>query len=120
MDPISSKLSKLQHLFSYVDLILIFFSAIILAFNICTFKQNAKPSVLNYLKYVAYRWLSYSRRLIGPIFLVYLMPLFGDGPIWHYYEQIYSNPCKHNLLPSFLFYSNYVDSLDEVVSGFKT
>lgn len=71
---------------------------------------------MNYLKFVANRYLSYIRRLVGPIFLVYLMPLLGDGPIWHYYKQIYTTPCQKNILPSLLFYSNFANSLDEVVS----
>lgn len=44
------------------------------------------------------------------------MPLAGDGPMWHYFEKIYSEPCKNNLLPTFLYYSNYASSMDEVVS----
>lgn len=91
------------------------FSAIILAFNICAQKKTLKPSLVNYLKYAANRWFSYARRLIGPIFLVYLLPMLGDGPIWHYFEEIYSQPCKNNLLASFFFYSNFANSLDDVV-----
>ena len=90
-------------------------SAIILAYNICAAKQTVKPSAVNYLKYAANRWLSYIRRLIGPIFLVYLMPLLGDGPIWHYFDKIYTEPCRNNLWASIFFYSNYANSLDDVV-----
>lgn len=45
------------------------------------------------------------------------MPLLGDGPIWHYYKQIYTTPCQNNILPSLLFYSNFANSLDDVVSA---
>ncbi|KAI2798959.1 hypothetical protein BLOT_012578 [Blomia tropicalis] len=89
-------------------------SGIILAYNICAYKQASKLSATFYIKFVVNRWFSYARRLIGPILLVYLIPLIGDGPFWHYYEQIYSDPCKYNLLPTFLFYSNYASSLDQV------
>lgn len=91
-------------------------SSIILAYNICAHKSTIKPTLINYLKFAANRYLSYIRRLVGPIFLVYLMPLLGDGPIWHYYKQIYTGPCKDNILPSLLFYSNFASSLDDVVS----
>lgn len=57
-----------------------------------------------------------SRRLVGPILVVYLLPLFGDGPIWHYFEKLHTQPCYDSVLPNFLFYNNYADSLDEVVS----
>lgn len=88
--------------------------SIILAYNICAHKSTIKPTLINYLKFAANRYLSYIRRLVGPIFLVYLMPLLGDGPIWHYYKQIYTGPCKDNILPSLLFYSNFASSLDDV------
>lgn len=88
-----------------------------LAYNICSYKQFIKPSLFNYIKFVLNRWLSLTRRLIGPILVVYLLPLFGEGPIFHYFEQLHSAPCKNNLLPTFLFYSNYANSVDEVVSG---
>ena len=78
-------------------------------------KTIFKLTFVNYLKYIANRWLSYARRLIGPILLIYLLPLAGNGPIWHYFEQLYAMPCKQNFLPSFLFTSNYASKLDDVV-----
>lgn len=95
-------------------------SSIILAYNLCTYRQFVKPSLVNYLKYVAHRWLSMCRRLVGPILVVYLLPLFGDGPIWHYFEQLHTVPCQNNLLSNLLFYNNYADSLDQVVSVFPS
>ena len=94
------------------------FSAIMLAYNICAYKPHIKPTFGNYLKYVLNRYLSLVRRVIGPILLVYLMPLVGDGPIWHYFSDLYSEPCKNNLLPTLFFYNNYADSFDQVVSDY--
>ncbi|XP_027204153.2 nose resistant to fluoxetine protein 6-like [Dermatophagoides pteronyssinus] len=89
-------------------------SAIILAFNICGQKSQIKPSFINYVKFVLNRYLSIIRKLIGPILLIYLMPLLGDGPIWHYFTPLYVEPCQNNLWKTLLLINNYESSFEKV------
>ncbi|OTF69940.1 hypothetical protein BLA29_010520, partial [Euroglyphus maynei] len=89
--------------------------AIILSYNICGQKSQIKPTIKNYLKFLLNRYLSIIRRFIGPILLIYLMPMLGDGPIWHYFQPLYVEPCKHNLWKTLLMINNYETSLDKVV-----
>lgn len=96
-------------------------SVIIVAYNVAAPGKNGPikgAGVLVYLKFVANRWMSLARRLLGPICLILLMPLFGSGPMWHYFDEIYARPCRTNWLSAFTFTSNYAHSLDDVVSYF--
>ncbi|KPM11159.1 hypothetical protein QR98_0097270, partial [Sarcoptes scabiei] len=89
-------------------------SAVVLAYNLCAHKSQLEKSVKNYLKYCLNRYISFARRLIGPIILILLLPLIGDGPIWPYFDQLYTKPCRNSLLSTFLFLNNYSQSLDDV------
>lgn len=97
------------------SLILHLYSAVVLAYNLCAHKSQLEKSVKNYLKYCLNRYISFARRLIGPIILILLLPLIGDGPIWPYFDQLYTKPCRNSLLSTFLFLNNYSQSLDDVV-----
>ncbi|XP_054159355.1 nose resistant to fluoxetine protein 6-like [Oppia nitens] len=99
---------------SYSMTLYILLSAIVLGYNITADKRKAKYSPLYYLKYIVNRYLSIFRRIIGPILLIYLIPLIGDGPIWHYYEPVHVAPCKNNLMSSLLLYSNYMPGFDQI------
>ncbi len=93
-----------------------YFSAIVLAYNICGHKRKGKYNPFNYIKYLINRWLSITRKIIGPILLLYLLPLFGEGPIWHYFEQLHVKPCKQYLMQTLFFYNNYMNGFDKIVS----
>ena len=86
--------------------------------SFCSVSKNNDDKVnYYYLKYIVHQWLMFVRLLIGPTMLIYLMPLAGEGPVWHYFDQLITKPCKHNLLSSIFFYSNYQNSIDNVVSN---
>jgi hypothetical protein len=72
-----------------------------------------------YPKFILEKWLRFSLKIIGPLIVLNLMSLSGDGPVWHLGQQFFVNTCQKNFWQSFLFSNNYVEDLGEIVSKKK-
>ncbi len=93
-----------------------FFSAFIVSFDFFG-RKLIKYSVINYIRYIFERWLKLSRRIIGPILVVYILSIFGSGPLWNSLKTIFINPCKTNYMQCLLLFNNYFENFDQLVSN---
>lgn len=74
-----------------------------------------KPREFNYLKYVARNYLRYTLPILASIGLIYMVPLFGSGPLWHLFDETLTDNCRTNVWATLLFYSNLNDSYENTV-----
>ena len=72
---------------------------------------------MNYIRYVIERWMRLSRRIIGPILVVYILSIIGFGPLWKSMKPKFINPCKTHYLQCLLLFNNYFEDFDQLVSN---
>jgi hypothetical protein len=82
-------------------------------------KLKSSGGKFNYGIYLWKRWLRLSILMSGTFLVIYLMPLTGDGPIWHVGNQMLQPACrdKWSILSSFLYYSNWNTKINDYKLG---
>lgn len=80
-------------------------------------KQN--EGKFNYFTFLLKPWLHLCVLMTGAMMTIYLLPLFGSGPLWHITDNILAVSCKqvNKLAPSFLMYSNWIGPLTDYQVG---
>ena len=75
---------------------------------------------VDYFLLMAIRWMRFVPPLIASIFLLYLAPLLGSGPIFKSAFETMSYPCYKNWYKNILFVNNlWLETVDEMVSQRK-
>lgn len=70
---------------------------------------NSPHDVFSYILYLLRRWLRLTAPLFGSIMFIYLLPVFGSGPLWDRLTEIMQPACQQpsSLSASLLYYSNW-------------
>lgn len=68
----------------------------------------------HYLKYVLRNYIRYTLPILVSIGIIYVVPLFGSGPLWHLFDQTMTQPCKDNVLSTLFFTSNFQNNIEEI------
>ena len=83
-------------------------------------KLEISGGKFNYSIFFIGLYLRLTPPLIGSILFIYLLPLFGDGPLWtdsNYLENLVGF-CKRNFHRNLLYINNFDDILNEIVRDF--
>jgi hypothetical protein len=97
----------------FLDNFFFFFSEIIIAYD--PFEHKSKLIKLsNYRKFILEKWMKFSLKIIGPLVVLNLMSLSGDGPVWHLGQQFFVNSCQKNFWQSLLIANNYVEDFKSI------
>ncbi len=94
------------------------FSGIFISLDFFSQKKK-KISLASYIKFVFEKWIRYNIRCIGPILVLILFSVSGDGPVWHLGDQYFVNSCQNNYWQNLLFINNYMKGIEDIVSKKK-
>ena len=83
-------------------------------------KLRKTNGVFKYKELIFQRWIRIVVLIFGSLLFVYIVPLVGEGPIWHKAQDIGVNPCEDSteLLKILFLVQNYFGLIDERVSFF--
>ncbi|KAF7494136.1 Nose resistant to fluoxetine protein 6 [Sarcoptes scabiei] len=65
-------------------------------------------------RFTIHNYLRYLLPIIASIGLIYLVPLFGSGPMWHLFDQTMVQPCVENVWSTLFFYNNFQENIEEI------
>lgn len=76
---------------------------------------HLKTKNLNYVGYVLKTYVQYLVAVLFSVLVLLILPLFGSGPLWHLFDEIVSENCRRNYLPTIFFYNNLDENFEDKV-----
>ncbi|KAH9491201.1 hypothetical protein DERF_015932 [Dermatophagoides farinae] len=73
-----------------------------------------KPKSFIYVHYLIRNYIRYTLPIIVSIGLIYVVPLFGSGPLWHLFDQTMTQPCKDNIWSALFFTNNFQNNIEDM------
>lgn len=77
-----------------------------------------KPKSFIYVHYLIRNYIRYTLPIIVSIGMIYVVPLFGSGPLWHLFDQTMTQPCKDNIWSALFFTNNFQNNIEDMVNSF--
>nr|XP_027194180.1 nose resistant to fluoxetine protein 6-like [Dermatophagoides pteronyssinus] len=91
----------------YLIDVFVVFSGIALAISF-------KPKSFIYVHYLIRNYIRYTLPIIVSIGMIYVVPLFGSGPLWHLFDQTMTQPCKDNIWSALFFTNNFQNNIEDM------
>ena len=77
---------------------------------------NYHRKKFNLFRFFIQNYIQYILPILASIGLIYIIPLIGNGPLWHLFEENVSRQCQSSLWSNIFFINNLNKNIEDIVS----